>query len=275
MPPEALALALAAAALHALWNVLLARVPDVQAATAAVFSLAVVLYAPVAALSWDVERAALPFIGASALLELAYLVLLAEAYGRADLSVVYPTARGLAPVLVLAGSVALLGAGTSPGEVAGVALVAAGVLAVRGVGRERTSTGVALGVLIACCIAAYTVVDSRGVRHADPIAYVELVMALPSAAYLAAILARGGGPAVRAHLTRPATTVAALATFGAFGLALAALERASAASVAAVRETSVVIAVALAAAVLGEPVGRGRLVGAVLVAAGVALVALA
>ena len=275
MPPEALALALAAAALHALWNVLLARVPDVQAATAAVFSLAVVLYAPVAALSWDVERAALPFIGASALLELAYLVLLAEAYGRADLSVVYPTARGLAPVLVLAGSVALLGAGTSPGEVAGVALVAAGVLAVRGVGRERTSTGVALGVLIACCIAAYTVVDSRGVRHADPIAYVELVMALPSAAYLAAILARGGGPAVRAHLTRAATTVAALATFGAFGLALAALERASAASVAAVRETSVVIAVALAAAVLGEPVGRGRLVGAVLVAAGVALVALA
>lgn len=275
MPPEALALALAAAALHALWNLLLARVPDVRTATAAVFSLAVVLYAPVALLSWDVDRAALPFIAASAALELAYLALLAEAYGRSDLSVVYPTARGLAPVLVLVGSVALLGAESSAAEAAGVLLVGTGVLAVRGFGRERATTGVALGVLIACCIAAYTVVDSRGIRHADPFTYLELVMAVPAAVYLAVILRQGGGPAVRAQLRRPATTVAALATFGAYGLALAALERASAASVAAVRETSVVIAVGLAGVVLGEPVGRARLAGAVLVVAGVALVAVA
>ena len=73
-----------------------------------------------------------------------------------------------------------------------------------------------------------------------------------------------------------ASTVAAgLATVGAYALVLAALERASAASVAAVRETSVVIAALLAGKVLSERVGPVRLAGAVLVAAGVALVSLA
>ena len=65
-----------------------------------------------------------------------------------------------------------------------------------------------------------------------------------------------------------------LASFGAFALALAALERASAASVAAVRESSVVIAVVLAAPLLGEQVGRRRVAGAFLVFAGVAILAL-
>ncbi len=68
-----------------------------------------------------------------------------------------------------------------------------------------------------------------------------------------------------------ATLVAALASYGAYALALLALKLASPASVAAVRETSVVIAVALAAPLLRERVGLTRLVGACLVAAGVAL----
>jgi drug/metabolite transporter (DMT)-like permease len=271
VPADALGLALAAAFLHALWNLLLARSPDVQAATACTFALAVVVYAPVAALTWEVEAAALPYVAASSALELAYLVLLAAAYGRADLSVVYPTARGLAPVLVLGATVVVLGEPTSVAEAAGVLLVAAGVLAVRGLGSGRAATGVGYGVLLAVCIAAYTVVDSRGVRHANPLAYLELVMALPAIVYLAVVVRRRGARAVRAQL-RPATFVAALATFGAFGLALAALQRASAASVAAVRETSVVIAVALAGLVLHERVGAARLVGAVLVVAGVVLV---
>src|SRR5262249_45287983 len=123
MPLDALALALAAAALHALWNVLVAGSRDVQAATGAALAIAVVSFAPVAAARWRVERAAWPFIVASAALELGYLIVLAAAYRRADLSVVYPIARGLAPVFVLAASVAVLGAGSSAGEVVGVGLV--------------------------------------------------------------------------------------------------------------------------------------------------------
>jgi drug/metabolite transporter (DMT)-like permease len=73
---------------------------------------------------------------------------------------------------------------------------------------------------------------------------------------------------------RPPVAAAGVSMFGAYALVLAALRLASAASVAAVRESSVVIAVALAAPVLREPVGPRRVSGALLVAAGVALIAL-
>jgi uncharacterized membrane protein len=81
-----------------------------------------------------------------------------------------------------------------------------------------------------------------------------------------------GAAALRAAIG-PATVVAGLATFIAYARVLAALQRASAASVAAVRETSVVVATALAAVVLKERVGPARMAGAVLVVAGVALLA--
>jgi hypothetical protein len=101
MPPQAFAYALAAAFVHASWNVLLARDRDVQAATAGALAVGVLVFAPVAAAVWNVEAAAVPFIVGSAAFELAYVALLAAAYRRADLSLVYPLTRGAAPVLVL------------------------------------------------------------------------------------------------------------------------------------------------------------------------------
>jgi uncharacterized membrane protein len=81
-----------------------------------------------------------------------------------------------------------------------------------------------------------------------------------------------GVPAVRAAVSG-ASLLAGLAMFGAYALVLAALQVGSAASVAAVRETSVVIATAAAAFFLGERVGRERFLGAALVAGGVGLLA--
>lgn len=235
-------------------------------------AVSILLYAPVAVFTWDVERAVWPYAVASAVLELAYVVLLAAAYRRADLSVVYPVARGVAPVLVLVAGIALLGSPTTAGEVAGVLLVAAGVLLVRGF-RRVAGPGVQMGLAIACTIAAYTLVDNRGIEHADPFGYLMLVMAGPAVVYLAGVLAIRGVDPVRRELTLP-TVLAGAASLGAYALALAALELASAASVAAVRETSVVIAVALAAPVLRERVGARRLAGAAVVACGVALLSL-
>ena len=96
----------------------------------------------------------------------------------------------------------------------------------------------------------------------------------PTAVYTAAILRTKGAAAVRAAVA-PSTIAAGIATFVAYALVLAALQRASAASVAAVRESSVVIATLLAVPVLHERVPPGRLAGAVLVAGGIALLALA
>jgi drug/metabolite transporter (DMT)-like permease len=273
VPAEALALALAAAALHAFWNLLLARAGDPQAAAAVVVALSVVLFAPIAAATWDVSVAAAPFIAASAALELVYFALLATAYRRSELSLVYPIARGSAPVLVLLGGAAVLGTGTSAGEAAGVLVVAAGVVLVRGPRVRGDVLGLTLALVIGCCIAGYTLVDSRGVRHADPLPYLELVLAPVAVAYLAAVGAVKGRAALRREVG-PRSFLAACAGFGAYVLVLAALRLAAAAPVAAVRETSVVIAVALAAPVLRERVEPTRLAGAVLVASGVALLSL-
>ena len=121
-------------------------------------------------------------------------------------------------------------------------------------------------------IASYTLLDKHGIRYAAPITYLELSMIPATIGYAGAVLAAKGGARVRMEL-RPSAVAAGLASFAAYALVLAALERASAASVAAVRETSVVIATALAAPLLRERVGRTRLAGAVLVACGIALLA--
>jgi drug/metabolite transporter (DMT)-like permease len=273
VPSGALGLALAAACTHALWNLLLARARDPEAATAVALVIAVVVFAPVAAATWDVSGRAVPYIVASAALELAYFALLAAAYARAELSLVYPLARGLAPVLVLAVAVAALGAGTSVAQVAGVVAVGAGVLLVRGLAGERDTTGTLLAVAVAAAIAGYTLVDKDGLHHADPIPYLWLVLVPVALGYAAAQLRVRGGAALRAE-TGTTTFVAALAMFGAYALALAALRLAPAAAVAAVRESSVVVATALAALVLHEEVTPQRVTGAALVAGGVAAIAL-
>jgi drug/metabolite transporter (DMT)-like permease len=269
MPATALAFALAAAGFHALWNLLLARAPDVDAAAAVALLTAELVFAPVAVVVWRADAGVWPWLVGSGLFELAYFALLAAAYRRAPLSVVYPVARGGAPVLVLAVSVLALGHGTSARQVGGVALIVAGVLLVRGFGRADAGAFV-FGVAIACCIAGYTLIDKNGIRHAGPITYLELSMAVPTLAYSGAVARVKGVGAIRAAI-RPPAVVAGIATFVAYAFVLAALERASAASVAAVRETSVVIAAALAAVVLREQVTRWRFLGAITVVAGIAL----
>ena len=272
MSGGALGLALAAAVVHAAWNLALARGHDVQAATGVALIVALVVWAVPAALLGGVSAAAVPYIAASSVLELAYFALLAAAYAREDMSVVYPVARGLAPLLLVVAALAGLGGGVGALQVAGVALIAAGVLVVRGVRARLDAPDLLLAAAVAACIAAYTLVDREGVRHAAPVPYLWLVLVVPAVAYSAWIARTRGAGALRAELG-PSTLLAGTGMLGAFALALAALRLASAASVSAVRETSVVIAVALARVVLGEPAGVRRVAGAGVVAAGIALVA--
>jgi drug/metabolite transporter (DMT)-like permease len=272
MPTSALLLALAAACVHALWNVILARARDIEAATAVAVLVAEVVFLPVTVVVWNVHRAVIPFLVASAALQLLYFTLLPTAYRLADLSVVYPIARGTAPVLVLVVGVVALDRATSAGQVAGVCLVGAGVLLVRGL-RGSPGKGVPLGLVIACVIAAYTLVDKEGVQHAGAVPYLELTMIGPAVVYSGAVVRVKGLRALR-NAWGPATVVAGLATFGAYALVLLALQRAAAAPVAAVRETSVVIAALLARRVLREPVGTARIAGAAAVAGGIALLSL-
>jgi drug/metabolite transporter (DMT)-like permease len=269
----ALALALGAAGLHALWNLLLARADDPRAATAAALAVAVAAFAPVAVLAGTVHARAWPYVGVSAALEAGYFLLLSAAYRQGELSAVYPVARGAAPVLVLGAAVAGVGGAVGGTQVAGIVLAGAGIVAVqRGGAAPADRRALALALATAAAIAGYTLVDRQGLRHADPLPYLWLVMA-PSAALTVAVTVHERGAAAVRGAVGGATVTAGLASFGAYALVLAALQRAPAAAVAAVRETSIVLAVAAGVVVLREPVGRLRWAGALAVTAGVALVA--
>lgn len=276
MPLDALLLALGSAVLHALWNLILGRERDPEAATAIALVASVVLFAPVAAFDYDADAGVWPFIAVTSVLQLVYFAALATAYRHADVSVVYPIARGLAPVLVLLVGVVFLSVGASAAQAAGVILVGLGVVLVRGIGgghADGRGVGAAFGVAVAACIAAYTLVDKHGIEHASPVVYLELGMVPATVGYVGFLLLTEHGTARVRVAARPFPALAGVLSFVAYALVLAALSRASAASVASVRETSVLIAAFLAAPLAGERVGPGRLVGAALVVAGVALIA--
>ena len=272
MSPLALGLALLAAFLHASWNLLLRRTDDTEAGTALIVCTGCVVVAPLAAATWSVQAAVVPYLFATWTFELIYFVLLAAAYRRAELSLVYPLARGTAPVVVLVVGVALLGVQpTIPGGV-GVLLVGAGVLLVRGLRGGGDTAGTLLALATAAAIAGYTLVDRVGVTLAGAVTYLELAMVVPGVLYLVAVTYLRGATFVRAQF-HPMTVVAGTLMISAYGLVLLALRLAPAASVAAVRESGVVMATAMAAVLLHERVSRERFAGAILVVAGIAALA--
>jgi drug/metabolite transporter (DMT)-like permease len=278
----AFALVLVAAFMHASWNVLLAGARDSEAATAVATLCGCVLLLPVALATGGVSGAALPFAGASAALHVGYLALLARAYAGGEVSVVYPVSRGVAPVLVLVVAAVGLGEGVPVLGAVGVVLVAAGVFLV-GAWREvpamreevdirPSSRDLVFGLAIAATIAAYTIVDAEGVDHAEAPSYLALLLTPSALLYTLILVGNGRANALREEL-RPRAVLTGALIVGAYGCVLAALRLADAAPVAAVRESSVVIAALLAAVFLHERVDAARLAGAAFVVVGVAAIA--
>lgn len=283
MTAGAFLLVAGAALLHAGWNVLLARADDVEAATAAAFVFGSLAVVPFALLTWRVSLAAVPWMAASAALELAYLVALARGYRSGRVAVVYPVARGTGPVVVLLVSVVFLGAAVGATTALGVAAIVAGVVLLRTLrvqvpaeeerGLRTSSAELLAGVLVGSCIAGYTLVDAEGLDHAAPLPYLLVVIGLPAVLYAAGLARLRGAAVLRAQL-RPAVAGAGLASVGAYGLILVALTRAPTSAVAALRESSVVIAVVLAARLDRRRLRAPELGGALVIAAGVAAVVL-
>jgi drug/metabolite transporter (DMT)-like permease len=273
MPISAMLLALAAAVVHASWNLLLSGTEDTHSATAVAVAFGVLVFAPVAVITWRLEASALPYIAGSSALEALYLALLATAYSVAAMSFVYPIARGSAPVLVLAAGAFVLGARVSLPAAIGVVLTAIGIVLVRGLTASGRPRDLALALSVGVCIAGYTLVDKRGIVHGAPISYLELVFGLTAVVYVLGTLRERGFAALRAAVSG-SSLLAGVGFFGAYALTLAALKLAPAASVAAVRETSVVIATAVLAVSGRERVTAERLTGAVAVVAGIALISI-
>jgi drug/metabolite transporter (DMT)-like permease len=267
------ALVLTAALMHALWNALVKsssdRLLELTAlnAAAGVTALALVPFFGLPG------RSSIPYAAASMLFHSGYYLLLLRSYGAGGLSLVYPVARGSAPLFVAASSYALLGEGLGTMQMVSVLVVAFGIVSLafsagfRRIGGHAILYSLGTGVTIA----GYTLVDGAGVRAArTPLSYITFIFVLNALPLLVALpVLRGGVGASELRAFWRSGLLGGMLSFGAYALALWAMTRGAIALVAALRETSVVIAAAIGAVFLGEPFGRNRIIAAIVVTAGV------
>jgi drug/metabolite transporter (DMT)-like permease len=290
----AIGLALVAAALHGTWNVLAKVSGDPMGTFRRATILAALVMTPITFIAWlltgrpGLSPAAAGFATVSALLELVYLFLLSTAYKRGELSVVYPIARGSAPLLAVVAGIGLLGERLAPSQLVGVGLLLIGILAVTLPQTSGRATVPAL--LTGVSIAAYSAIDRVGVRLTTPWLYGWLLIALLAVGLLVSMwvstiigrrrtaptageLVSGGGP--KQPVSWRQSVLVAFFMWTAYLLVLVALSIAPLSVVAPVRETAVVAVAVWGVWQLRERRGAVlKLLGASATLVGVALLAL-
>ena len=273
---------LCGALLHAGWNALVKSSGDKPVDTALVHGLGALVALPAALWAGLPPTACWPFMAASLCIHVGYYIALAGAYQNGEFGLTYPIMRGCAPLVVALGSATVVGESLSPLAWAGVLGITFGVALV-GLAHpgQALHHGKALAFAFANAgiIAAYTFVDGLGVRLAGPtlpevLSYVLWLFVLDGLPYPLLVWWRRG-PEGRAQVLRyarqrwPVAMLGGTASIGSYAIALWAMTRAPVASVAALRETSVLFATVLGTLLLKERFGLQRAAGAVVIVAGV------
>ena len=276
------------ALLHASWNALVKSSTDKTLDTALIHLLGSVVTLPLVLLWGWPKPEAWPFIAASVTIHIAYYLLLTGAYKHGDLGLTYPLMRGTAPLLVALSSVAALGEYLSLAGWLGVLAMSAGVLLLGLPGRLVLANGdhdaaghqlrnkaIRFALANAVIIAIYTVIDAKGARASgNALQYVVALFVLDGWPFAFIVLWRRGKaaqPYVRAYAKKrwPVALGGAVASLGSYGIALWAMTQAPVATVAALRETSVLFAALLGAWLLKERFTPRRVVGTLTIVAGV------
>ena len=283
----ALALVLASAGAHATWNLLLKRAhrPEVFVWWLSAFGAAALLpLGIVLALTTELAPVGFWYIAATTLLHICYFLCLGRSLARSDLSLVYPIARGFGPGLVPILAVFTLGERVTPPAWAGIAAIVAGIYAMAWWGRlrdlaslpelRRNAGGVGYALLTGLWIALYTIVDKRGVSYISPFLYLYMMTCGVAIGLLPYIIRNYGLPAIAGEWRASPQSVMAASglLFLAYGLVLTAMRIADISYVAPAREIGLLFALALGAIVLKERITPGRIAGAVLIVAGLALI---
>jgi len=267
-------LVLLSALMHATWNYGLKASPDRLLDTVGMTLAGSLLAACLLPFVPLPAPESLPWMGLTLLVHIGYFLALIQSYRHADLSIAYPLMRGMAPLLVAAAA-PLLGDTLSPGLLAGVILIALGIMLPAWLGLHHgnvSRAGVAYACANAVMIAMYTLSDGTGVRlSGNALSYTLWLYFLNAWAILAVAWWRRG-MSVMAHLRRrwAISLAGALLSIGSYGIVLWAMTVSPIPAVAALRETSVIFAAVLGAVLLKEMMGRWRIAGAVLVALGAA-----
>ena len=273
---------LAGAVLHAGWNALVKSSGDKELDTALVHFLGAVVALPLLLVVGLPPLVALPFIAASLVIHVGYYIALAGAYQHGELGLTYPIMRGFAPLLVALGSSAVLGEAPSAAAWVGIVGITLGVALV-GLAHpgqtlhHRKALGYAFAN--ALIIAIYTFVDGKGVRatvatgHMAAV-YVMLLFVLDGLPYPSLVYFRrdaAGRNAILAYARKrwPLAAIGGTASIGSYAIAMWAMTVAPIASVAALRETSVLFAALLGVWLLKEKFGLQRGIGTLVIVAGV------
>ena len=268
MEQWAAVLMLGSGAAHAVVNAILKSGGDKMSSRALIDGSSALLLLPLAFIvPWPV--AASPWLAASFAVHLVYLICLIKAFEDADMSAVYPVMRGSAPVLAAAAAVLWLRDPVTLPVIGGMALVTLGTLAVAWWNPpSRRALAWALGT--GATIAAYTVIDAKGVRAApSALSYIVWVFILTGFG-IGGLFAMWRGSRFMAEARnqwKPGLAAGALSIVT-YGLALWAYRLGDVPRLAALRESSILFGVAIAWLALNEQIERPRLIGAGLIAAG-------
>jgi phosphonate utilization associated putative membrane protein len=261
------------ALLHASWNALVKSSSDKALDTAVIHMVGSFLAVPLLLIVGLPKPAAWPFILTSVVIHIAYYTALTGAYKHGDLGLTYPLMRGTAPLLVALSAATVLGETLSPLAWAGVLGVSCGVL---GLGLSRhaldSPRAVAFALSNAVVIALYTVVDALGARASgNALQYVVALFVLDGWPFALLVFMRRGGALVwpYARARWPVAALGAAASLGSYGIALWAMTQAPVATVAALRETSVLFAALLGAWFLKEAFTVRRAAATAAIVAGV------
>jgi drug/metabolite transporter (DMT)-like permease len=274
--PFVLATTLSAAVAHATWNSIAHGIKDKLVSFTLVSLGGLVCALPLLILGAAPSSRAWGYLGVSVLLHITYTVLLMASYRLGDFSQTYPLARGTSPLVVLALAAAFASETPGPGQFAGVALICLGlgtlVLSGRTTGgydRRAVLAALATGLTIA----GYTTVDGVGVRLSHSVlGYIGWLMVLETAPWpfvALAIRRRQLLPALRP--VWPIGLLGGGLSVLAYGLVLWAQTRGALATVAALRESSIVVAAVIGSVFFHEKFGWIRIVAAVCVTAGIAV----
>lgn len=274
MSPEFLAPAMmiASGSIHAVVNAILKGGKDKMTGRAIIDGSSALILLP-ATLLVPLPAGAWGWLGLSAAIHCLYLYAVVRAFETSDFSAAYPVMRGVAPMLTAALAILVFGEHVSTREIIGIALIG-GAVAMLVIGRHLGRAGLGWALLTAAMIGCYTMADAHGVRAAPrPVSYIVWSFVLSGGAIVTMFgLASRGRIFVAALGQWKAGVTAGALSIVTYGLALNAFALGAIAPLAALRETGMVTALAIAIFFLGERVTLMRALSVFGILGGAALI---
>ena len=259
---------------HAVWNALVKSAGDRALTMVAIRTVGMMLgLVALPFVDWPSPES-WKWLAITAVVMFSYYALLVRSYGVGDMSVVYPLARGLAPVLTTIAAFLVIGEALNAGQIAAVVMISIGIMALSfGAGASRAAVGFALATGVS--VATYSFFAGLGVRAAGTVlgfqACLEIVTGFGMLCY--GVVVRRADLVIYARRHGAVGLFAGAVSVAGFLAYLVAAKSLPLGPVSALRETSVIFGAVLGTIVLREGFGPRRIAAAVLVTVGIVLLA--